>query len=275
MSGATKPKQRAMPKWLAPAVLGVGLLGVGLASRRASAKSAVGADIRFPVFSGDDGAAMLQAMSKTAGADIEWQRFLLATARGESGFTSNVVLGNPSLYPRGSTPSAMTEELGPSEANAARLAYERAINVGRLHGCPWPASAYVWGSGGWLGMLPANAWMAYQTTSLQCRHPWYLLHPGDHVVTGLEFGRRLTGWSTFKAAPTWLTLRVGWGNPSAMGDPKARERIAAKFGKHLDALGLNAKWMNGKVTSLPRIDVEQTWGVLMRTFDFEPGRKGA
>lgn len=293
-------RKRNAPKWLAPAGIGLGLIGIGLVSRRASAKSSKSSegtidnsssntetiperppappaepDIVFPVFEGQDGAFMLQELLKAAGPDGEWRRFFLATARGESAFTSNVVLGNPALYPKGSKPSPQTDRLGASEANGARMAYDRAVSQNRLAGCPWPSSAYSWGSGGWLAMLPANAWYAYKDTSLKCRHPWYLLHPVDHVVTAIEFARRLTGWSAFKAEPTWLTLRVGWGNPSAMDDPQARERVALKFGDQLQALGLAKAWMYEKVTVLPTTDIDTTWDQLMRQFDLEPGRKGA
>lgn len=291
MNVAKNQKRKPAPRWLGPVVAGGTLLGVGLLARRAKAKPSSNApqssdtpapipavpqapDIRFPVYEGQDGAFMLQELLKGAGVDGDWRRFFLATARGESGFTSNVVLGDPALYPSGSTPSPLTAQLGMSEAGGARQAYERAMTNGRMEVCTWPASAYCWGSGGWLGMLPANAWYAYEHTGLQCRHPWYLLHPVDHVVTAIEFARRLTGWSSFKAMPTWLTLRVGWGNPSAMDDPKARERVATKFGTHLQALGLSKEWMNQKVSALPRLDVEQTWGALMRQFDLEPGSKG-
>jgi hypothetical protein len=294
-----KTKKRNVPKWLAPVGIGLGVFGISMAAGRAAAKgkkSSEGTnandgsstepipaspaepaapDIVFPVFEGQDGAFMLQELLAAAGADAEWRRFFLATARGESAFTSNVVLGNPALYPKGSKPSALTDTLGPSEASGARVAYQRAIANNRLAGCPWPSSAYSWGSGGWLSMLPANAWYAYEGTSLKCRHPWYLLHPVDHVIVAMEFARRLMGWSAFKADPTWLTLRVGWGNPSAMDEPQARERTTSKFGEHLEALGLSKAWMNGKVTSLPRFDIDATWDRLMGQFDLEPGRKGA
>lgn len=302
MSNSTKRKNKSKG-WVAPTLIGlVALTGIGLFARKASAKpappppkgtdpiipapsdatdssnssnTAGNEDIRFPVFEGQDGAFMLQELLQASGVDRQWLRFFLATARGESGFTSNMVLGDRSLYPTGSKPSKLTDTLGPGEANGARKAYDRAFDKGRLEGCPWSAGAYSWGSGGWLAMLPANAWYAYKDTSLRCRHPWYLLHPVDHVVVGIDFARRLMGWSAFKANPTWLTLRVGWGNPSAMDDPKAHERVAKKFGDQLRALGLAPEWMNERVTALPKHDIEELWDTLMRTFDLEPGKRGA
>lgn len=232
-------------------------------------------DVRFPVYEGKDGAFMLQELLKTAGVDQNWQRFFLSIASGESGFTSNMVLGDPKLYPTRGKPSKQTATLGPAEAAGARKAYDRAEENRRLDGCPWPADAYSWGSGGWLAMLPANAWYAYMGTSLRCRHPWYLLHPADHVVVGIDFARRLMDWKAFVAEPTWLTLRVGWGNPSAMDEPDARERIAKKFSGQLQTLGVAPAWMYQEVTPLPKRDIEGTWETLMKTFGFVQGKRGA
>ena len=122
-------------------------------------------------------------------------------------------------------------------------------------------------------MLPANAWHAYTGTSLRCRHPWYLLHPVDQIVTAIEFARRLKGWSAFKKDPTWLTLRAGWGNPSLMDDPQYRETTARKFGDQLEKLGIPYAFMKQKVTALPSADVEDRWETLMKQFGFEPGSK--
>lgn len=289
-SNKSKKNFKKRSSWVGPVLAGTaGLIGVGLLSRRASAKPATPSptpsgepksqpstdDIRFPVFEDREGASLLEDLLEATGLDGQWRRFFLSTARGESGFTSNIVLGDPKLYPHGSKPSSLTDTLGPGEAKGARTAYDRAVEQKRFDGCPWPASAYTWGSGGWLGMLPANAWYAYLGTSLRCRHPWYLLHPVDHVVTAIEFARRLMGWKTFTANPNWLRLRVGWGNPSAMDDVQVREAVAKKFGVQLEALGVDKAFMLEKVTPLPKRNVEDTWDTLMRQFDLEPGKRGA
>lgn len=312
----SKKKSDGAPGWVAPAAIGGGLLvlGIGLFSRRASAKdsepsdgssnpsdgsngktddhngndnngsdetqgddqpAADDSDIKFPIYSGDEGAKKLRELCEAAGLDREWVRFFLVTARGESRFTSNVVLGDPTLYPPGSKPSAETDRLGPGEASGARTAYNRGVSEGRYVGCPWPASTFTWGAGGWLGMIPANAWYAYLNTSLRCRHPWYMLHPVDHVVTAIEIARRLKGWSAFKANPTWLTMRVGWGNPSKMDDPQQHEVLRTKLAPHLKALGIPYSWMDQKVTALPHSNVEQRWESLMTSSGMPPGKKGA
>ena len=293
--------------WLLPALLGTAtVVGVGLASRKASAKPGTSTppltptpptptpiptpaelppnlspvdngpfEVRFPVYQGQDGAFMLEQLLGAAQLDKQWKRLFKAIGRGESGFDSNVVLGDPRLYPAGSQASKLTDKLGPGEARGARKAYERGFEQGRYEGCPWDGDAFSWGSGGWFGMLPANAWYAYLTTGLRCRHPHYLLHPVDQLVVGVDFARRLMRWSAFKNNPRWLTLRVGWGNPSAMDDPQAHERVGLKFSKHLQAEGVDPAWMNEEVTPLVAHDIEALWERLMTSFDLEPGRKGA
>lgn len=230
--------------------------------------------IVFPVYSSNEGAAMLEDLTAAEGLDDDWVRWFLAVARGESRFTSNVVLGARALYPVGSVPSPLTDTLGPREAAGAVTAYERARSQGRLD-CPWGKDAYTWGSGGWLGQIPANAWAAYKGTQLACRHPWYLLHPVDQVITAIEYLRRLSGWSAYKADPTLLTARVGWGNPSAMDSPAHRERVATEFAADLDAIGLPADFASRPAPAFPpKRDVYERWGALMRRFDFDPGAIG-
>ena len=204
--------------WLVPALLGgAAMVGVGLASRRASANSSEPAptptptpapgqlpqtlpplasdfEPEFPVYRDKDGKFMLEELLTAAQLDEDWRIFFRAVARGESGFDSNVVLGERRLYPAGSEPSKRTDTLGPGEARGARKAYLRGLEEGRYQGCPWTGDDFSWGSGGWFGMLPANAWYAYLNTGLGCRHPHYLLHPVDHVVVGVDFARRLMRW---------------------------------------------------------------------------------
>lgn len=105
MQTTSKPKRkRNVPKWLAPAGIGLGLVGIGLASRRASAKSSKSSegtidnsssntetiperspappaepDIVFPVYEGQDGAFMLQELLKApvlmaSGGGSFWRR---------------------------------------------------------------------------------------------------------------------------------------------------------------------------------------------------------
>lgn len=213
-----------------------------------------GGDLPDPVFPVYDKPALLEEALLAAGLHKDWVTFYLGVAANESGFQSNVVLGDPSIAPAGSKPSSRNADLGMAESAAAKTAFQRAIEQGRLD-CEYPATRYTYGSAGWFAMLPANALAAYDKTSLSCRDPWLLLHPADQVVCAIEFARRLLGWPTYKANPTFLTLRQGWANPSRMDDPAAIEAMRAKFGKHLGSIGIGASFMDKKPPALPAKDV--------------------
>jgi hypothetical protein len=237
--------------------------------------SLAGEEIVFPVFTKSEGAAQIANLGGAAGLDSDWIKFFQATANNESGFTSNVVLGDPNHYPVGSKASGATSSIGPGEAAASRTAYARAAEQGRFTGCPWPKSFYTYGSGGWFGMIVSNAWAAYDDTSLRCRHPWYMLHPVDQIVTAIEIARRLKGWKTFKAQPTWLNLRVGWASPSGMNKSSVVATQRSRFSEDVQAVGLPVSWMDKKVTALPGKNVEGLWEHLMSYSGMPPGHKGA
>lgn len=257
-----------------PIIAGAGALAL-MAMSGPRRRGSGGGSISFPVFSGTSGANEMAKLCQMHGLDENWTRFFLATAAGESRFTSNVVLGNPSKYPRGSKPSPVTKSHGPGEYAASKVAYKRAKDAGRFKGCPWPASAYTFGSGGWWAMIPSNAWAAYAGTELHCRHPWYMLHPVDQVVTGTEYARRIMGWPSFKSNPTWLQMRIGWASPSGMSSQAAYDRMEGRFPQYLQELGIPSGWMYNKVTSLPKFDTVAAWKSLMVRSGMPPGRVGA
>lgn len=237
--------------------------------------SLAGDEIVFPVFTKSQGAAQIANLGSAAGLDSDWVKFFQATANNESGFTSNVVLGDPNHYPIGSKASGATASVGPGEAAASRTAYKRAEEQGRFTGCPWPKTMYTYGAGGWFGMMVSNAWAAYDDTSLRCRHPWYMLHPVDQIVTAIEIARRLKGWSSFKAQPTWLNLRVGWASPSGMNKPSVLAEQRRRFSEDVQVVGLPVSWMDQKVTQLPSKNVVGLWEHLMSFSGMPPGHKGA
>jgi hypothetical protein len=98
---------------------------------------------------------------------------------------------------------------------------------------------------------------AFKGTQLECIDPWEVFNRRTSLVMAIEMARRLTGWSAFKADPTWLTLRTGWGSPTEMDDPDAIDRMAwahNKFADRLEQIGVDPDFMFEPVTALPARD---------------------
>jgi hypothetical protein len=249
--------------------IGGGAVLLALAAIVASSTSDTEAPpIEVPIVNGVKAQAMIEDLVKAGGLDQQWLAFWIALAASEThnSFQSNVVLGDPGLYPRAGKPSPSAAKYGETEAAAAKQAYARAAELGRFDACEWPESAYVWGSGGWWSMIPANAWTAYVGTPLVCRHPHYLLHPVDQLVTGVPMAKRIMDRPAFRARPTWLSLRVGWGSPARIGDDERRANTREDWSPEVRALGLPDAWMDTHVTPLPRWDVTEKWNEFMRRF---------
>lgn len=145
----------------------------------------------------------VEAYLFAAGLPDAWVRFFVFVAAGESGF------------------SVRAKNDSPGEAKAARVAYKR--NEAKLKGCGFAAGAYTFGSGGWFGLLPANAAMNLPK-ELRCHEPGAIVFvPQLSVPAAIGMARGLTGWSNYQG--TVLSLRAGWGWPAKMGDA---ERLAAR-----------------------------------------------
>ena len=206
----------------------------------------------------------LRFLAQQAGLDDEWIIYFEATAAGESGFNNLAAHGDPSLMP----PWAGPVRDGASEAKAARIAYDR--NAKKYAGCAAPvrpmdspltytseaarANRYSFGSGGWFAELPANFVAAFKDTKYHCIDPWSVFDPAASLVMAIEYSRRVMRRTSFKANPTWVNLRVGHANPSAMNDPEAlnRQRFGKnKFGDRLEQIGQPSSFMDRPVTPLP------------------------
>lgn len=174
------------------------------------------------------GRAFQQEILGQLGTPSEWSTFLEVVAYGESRFD----------------PGAQNTTAG--EAAAAARAYGYSRGKGRLADSPWPESAYTWGSGGWYGMLPAYAVAAWRGTDLENLDPREVVHdPILSTIAALEYARRVMAWAAFDG--TWLSLRVGWANPSKLGDPAFVAKIRGHLTKHLQAIGVPPSWMHGRV----------------------------
>lgn len=252
--------------WIGGALVGLTVLGLGLAATDAQAMDAP--PLEIPTATGLDGEHLLEELLNACDLDPQWTTFFAALSDSETSgtFTSNVCLGDPSLYPSIAKPSPMVEKYGTTEARAAVDAYARAVEAGRFANCPWPERDYVFGSGGWWSLIPSNAWAAYIGTDLICRHPHYVLHPVDQTICAIEMARRLMARSSFKANPNFLSLRVGWGRPTLMGDHTRREETRVKFRDNVEGQGRSASWLDSTVPPLRKFDVRAQWDELMRRF---------
>jgi len=153
----------------------------------------------------------MQAMLRDTGMSEDWVNFFLLVAARESNF-------NPTA-----------ENTSPSEAEAARKSYEH--NEAKLAPCGHPAVTYTWGSGGWYGFLPAVA-MLHLPPGEQCLPPGIVpFNPELSTAAAAGNARGLMNWAGYQSAPSFATLRQGWGNPSAMGHAAhLQERIPKWIG---------------------------------------------
>lgn len=204
------------------------------------------------------GQADLRYLAEWAGLDAEWIAFLEEAAMRESGFNNLRGLGVPSMFPDWAIPSDASTKVQQNEADAATIGYDRNENLAQ---CDWPRSRYTFGSGGWFGFLPSTGVAVFRGTRYECIDPWMLFDPATSLVMAMGYGRGLQRWDNFKGKPTWLNLRVGWGNPSNMGEPAAMADVEQKFGDRLEELGYPRSFMYNEVTPLPS-DIQDPAGLL-------------
>lgn len=232
---------------IAAAVVAVVLAGASTVKRRRKGGGGGGGiSVPEPTFGGQED---LRYLAEWAFLDEEWIAFLEATAAGESGFNNLVGLGNPALFPDWAQANTKASSAAQTrEAAAAVIAYDR---NSYLKNCSWPRSRYVFGSGGWFGLLPANAVVAFKGTRYECIDPWSVFDPVSSLVEIVDYCRRIMRWDNFKAKPTWLNLRIGIGNPSNMGKSDALADAAVNFGDRVQELGYPASFIHRQVTALP------------------------
>ena len=204
-----------------------------------------------PAAKGSADLDLLRGMAREAGMDSDWENFLAAVAWRESKWFPRVALGRAE---RVNVPNVKVNggPIGNAEAAAALLAYDR--NADEYKSCPWPRMRYGFGSGGWYGLLPANALWSFKATPAFCIDPQVaVFDPWDSTILAIGYAQRLMRWKSFRARPTWRTLNRGWAAPSLM-DGSPPEQVAktdARFLKALARLGLPASFADEKVPELP------------------------
>ena len=206
----------------------IGLTGLGVLLVASSARA--GGEPAPPTGDAVQAVGPVRGLAAEAGLPSAWGDFLALVAWRES-------KGNP---------QARNDD--DSEAAAAAEAYER--NRSRYAGCGHSASAYTFGSGGWFGMLPANA-LAQLGDAHRCLPPSSVFEPRVAVAMAVGFARGLMGWRRYQQAPTWLNLRAMWGWPTKGGDPAYLAKVRPKFQEDARDVGLPASWIDGRPPPLP------------------------
>ena len=249
------------------AALGVGAaLGAMGGSSSSSGGSSGGGGVP-PSGPEQQGYARIRELGVLAGLAPAYRDFLVFCAYGESRGNNLVGLGIPARYPPWTKTHADWLAKGkpaPStaqsnEAKAARTGYNN--NKAWLAGC-WPEDFYTFGSGGWFGLLPSSGLAVFRNTALACQHPWSIFDPATSVIMAMGFIRRLRGWSQFKANPTMLALRVGWGAPSKMNDSAWLTERRQRYRTHASALGLPVSFLDQVPPALPAFDPVALMGKL-------------
>lgn len=146
------------------------------------------------------------------------------------------------------------------ERKASGIAYDR--NEKALAKCPFPRDAYVQGSGGWGGLLYANAAMQFDDPANRCVDPYAIVHdPQRSLAAMVGFANGLQGWKGWRADPTFVNTRVGWGRPGKMGnDNEHRASRKAVYAKTLTKIGLPAGLLE---MQMPRLHMNADEALLL------------
>lgn len=174
----------------------------------------------------------LKRLAGEAGMSADWITFLAAVAHHES------------------TWHASAHNDSTKEVAASGKAYDR--NANTLRACPFSRSAYVIGSGGWYGFLPANGIVsAFRGTSAVCIDPRSVFDPWASTLMAIAYANNLrTRWKSFRESDgTWLALNRGWKRPSKMNIPN--QKTDDRFRRGLRAQGVSESFAGRRVTPIP------------------------
>lgn len=210
------------------------------------------------------GAINVRALAARAGAPAIWQDFFEFTAFGESGLRTAVGLGSSA----GAPPWA---EMHTSKGEVAASVKGYNNNEAWLKPC-WPKGAYTFGSGGLFALLPSSALSALKGTPYACAHPWSIFDPSAAMIYAAGYAHRIQGWSNYQS--TVLSMRVGWGNPSAMGKTPDPKKVA-KWGDHCEAVGLSRSFLDETLPAWTPPPADELWSTMGVDNGWLPGQKAS
>lgn len=185
------------------------------------------------------GPAAFEELLERAELPSDTRVFLRAVARRESNFN----------------PRARNDS--PSEVAAGRRAIDDpqtgALAKGFFQGNEHIQEFREFGSGGLFGLLGRSGLAAGgKDGPFRYSSPYVLFQPEVSLVCYLAYLARVMGWSSFKAAPTWGTLRVGGASPGLMSnlDSEAAKKVLRRFRGDLEATGADPSFADKPVTGL-------------------------
>ncbi|MFV8750360.1 hypothetical protein ACNOYE_07400 [Nannocystaceae bacterium ST9] len=192
-----------------------------------------------------------------AGVPLELARFAAVQRQTESAGNPKAGLGRPELFPVWAEPNTRASKAARDhEAEAALEAYER--NAYAYADSPYPKPAWVFGSGGAYGLIPANALAPFRDTIALRRGlvgPHDVFDPWKSTVLFVEMIRRLIERDEFQhlpaAAKNWLAIKRGLASPTLISDhAETHERsrtVRERADEAARALGLDPAFLRDRV----------------------------
>ncbi len=194
---------------------------------------------------------------RRAGAPAELARFAALQRYTESRGNPKAGLGRFELFPPGTEPRRDASPAERERESAAALeAYER--NAYAYVESPFRKPAWVFGSGGAYGLIPANALAPFRDT-LELRRgqvgPYDVFDPWKSTALFVDYVRRLIDRDEFSSLPpaakNWLAIKRGLASPSLMADhAETHERsrtVRERADEAARALGLDPALLRDRV----------------------------
>ena len=199
-------------------------------------------------------------MVRRTGAPREVARFAELQRYTESRGNPKAGLGRPELFPWWAEPRRSAGKAERDNESAAALeAYER--NASAYGESPFRKPAWVFGSGGAYGLIPANALAPFRDTDALRRGlvgPHDVFDPWRSTVLFVDMIRRLIARDEFTELPpvarNWLAIKRGLASPTLMADhaeTKERSRtVRQRADEAAEAAGLDPSFLRTRVPNV-------------------------
>ncbi|MFV8755741.1 hypothetical protein ACNOYE_34755 [Nannocystaceae bacterium ST9] len=197
---------------------------------------------------------------RRTGAPRELAKFAALQRYTESRDNPKAGLGRPELFPWWAEPRRSAGKAEQDQESAAALeAYER--NAASYGESPYRKPAWVFGSGGAYGLIPANALASFRDSDPLRRGtvgPYDVFDPWKSTVLFADYVYRLIHRDEFAELPSvarnWLAVKRGLASPSLMADhaeTKERSRtVRQRADEAAEAVGLDPAFLRDRVPNV-------------------------